>query len=166
MGTACRGSTCKDEPFPKLCGDNSQHVVFHCGCWLALGRWCEFICQRKPACSLWHTHGADGHSVESPHTLAASTATSMQGALSCCLAILHGFLSCKAASLAWFVWSVTSLSVERPAAHAFNALQHVCPAVPAAPESASKLALRQGLALACNHGWIQEFVCMLVCSTL
>jgi len=59
MGTACRGSTCKDEPFPKLCGDNSQHIVFHCGCWLALGRWCEFICQRKPACSLWHTHGAD-----------------------------------------------------------------------------------------------------------
>lgn len=95
MGTACRGSTCKDEPFPKLCGDNSQHLVFHCGCWLALGRWCEFICQRKPACSWWHTHGADGHGVEIPHTLATSTATSMQGALSCCLAILHGFCFAK-----------------------------------------------------------------------
>ena len=58
-------------------------------------------------------------------------------------------LFCKAASPAWFVWSVTSLPVERPAAHAFRAFKHVCPA---APENASNLALRQGLATACKYG--------------
>ncbi len=59
------------------------------------------------------------------------------------------------------------LSVEIPAAHAFNALKHLCPALPALlgalpPESALNLALRQGLAPACNHGCMQEFICFYV----
>ncbi len=41
------------------------------------------------------THGADGHSAEVSHALAADMAASKHGVLSCCLATLHGFFSAK-----------------------------------------------------------------------
>lgn len=41
------------------------------------------------------TYGADSHSAEVFHALAADVATSKHGVLSCCLATLHGFCSAK-----------------------------------------------------------------------